>query len=113
MDKFTAKTIHLYGDKKTKTEPAQHIITFPGGSVEVSRCDDGTYWAHIARNRADQHPPNDVGVFLSGRIDSDGPNATRPISIDDTGVYHVAIRIGKADPKAVTAKIKADYEVRS
>ena len=95
MSKFTAKTIHLYGDKSRAIEPAQHIIIFPGGSVEVSRCEDGTYWAHIARNREDQHPPDKVGVFLSGRMDSDGPDATRPVPIDDTGVYHVAIRIGQ------------------
>jgi hypothetical protein len=96
MGQFTAKVIHLKGDKTKAVEPAQHIITFPGGSVEVSRCDDGTYWAHIARNRADQHPPDDVGTFLDGRMDSDAPSVTRPIPITDEGVYHVAIRIGKA-----------------
>lgn len=97
MSQFTAKNIHLQGDKRIKTEPAQHIITFPGGSVEVSRCEDGTYWAHIARNRADNHPPDDVGVFLSGRMDGEGENVTRPISIDPAdGIYHVAILIGKA-----------------
>lgn len=41
----------LHGDKKRKAEPAQHIIEFPGGAVEVSRLDDGSYWAHIIVNR--------------------------------------------------------------
>ena len=43
----------LKGDKKRKPEPAQHIIEFPGGAVEVSRLDDGSYWAHIIINRGD------------------------------------------------------------
>jgi hypothetical protein len=98
MSIVTAKVITLYGDKTRAIEPAQHIINFPGGSVEVSRCEDGTYWAHIARNRADNHPPGEAGVFLAGRMDSDGPDATRPITIDDTGIYHVAIRIGQVTP---------------
>lgn len=42
----------LRGDKKKKSEPAQHIIQFPGGAVEVSRLDDGSYWAHIIVNRS-------------------------------------------------------------
>lgn len=41
----------LKGDKKRKAEPAQHIIEFPGGAVEVSRLEDGSYWAHIIVNR--------------------------------------------------------------
>jgi hypothetical protein len=40
----------LRGDK-AKPESAQHIIEFPGGAVEVSRLDDGSYWAHIIVNR--------------------------------------------------------------
>lgn len=96
MSQFTAKVITLHGDKRLKTESAQHIINFPGGSVEVSRCEDGTYWAHIARNRANNHPPDDVGTFLDGRMDSDGPEANGPIPIEDAGVYHVAVRIGMA-----------------
>lgn len=41
----------LHGDKTKKPEPAQHVIEFPGGAVEVSRCEDGSYWAHIIVNR--------------------------------------------------------------
>jgi hypothetical protein len=55
MTAFTAKNytlsgapkrIGLLGDKK-RPESAQHIIEFPGGAIEVSRCSDGSYWAHI------------------------------------------------------------------
>jgi len=56
MTAFTAKNypitraprrITLLGDKTKRPEPAQHIIEFPGGAVEVSRTSDGHYWAHI------------------------------------------------------------------
>jgi hypothetical protein len=55
-DAFTAKSfpiakapkrLTLLGDKTKRPEPAQHIIEFPGGAIEVSRCSDGSYWAHI------------------------------------------------------------------
>jgi hypothetical protein len=55
-DAFTAKNwlidraptkIELLGDKTKRPEPAQHIIEFPGGAIEVSRTTDGRYWAHI------------------------------------------------------------------
>src|SRR5438132_382157 len=45
------KRIELLGDKQTRPEPAQHIIEFPGGAVEVSRTSDGNYWAHIIVNQ--------------------------------------------------------------
>jgi len=44
--------ITLRGDKTKKPEPAQHIIEFPGGAIDLSRLDDGSYWAHIILNRA-------------------------------------------------------------
>ncbi|MHB1265894.1 MAG: hypothetical protein ACYC1S_16015, partial [Gemmatimonadaceae bacterium] len=59
-DKFTAKNwpitsapkrIELLGDRMKRPEPAQHIIEFPGGAVEVSRTSDGSYWAHIIVHR--------------------------------------------------------------
>jgi hypothetical protein len=45
------RSIVLLGDAR-RPEPAQHIIEFPGGAIEVSRCSDGkSYWAHIIINR--------------------------------------------------------------
>jgi hypothetical protein len=81
MEKFTAKNypiekapkrITLGGDKTKRPEPAQHIIEFPGGAVEVSRTTEGNYWAHIivnhdlhrgAKGRASR------GAVIDGRID--------------------------------------------
>ena len=60
MDAFTAKNwlidkapaqVTLKGDKSICAEPAQHIIEFPGGAIEVSRTTDGNYWAHIIVNK--------------------------------------------------------------
>jgi len=42
-----AATIIFNGDIK-HPEPSTGIIKFPGGHVEVTRCSDGTYWAHVA-----------------------------------------------------------------
>jgi hypothetical protein len=42
-----AATIIFNGDKR-RPEPSSGIIKFPGGHVEVTRCSDGSYWAHLA-----------------------------------------------------------------
>lgn len=41
-----AVQITFNGDKKSP-EPGTAVIKFPGGHVEVSRCCNGEYWAHI------------------------------------------------------------------
>lgn len=41
-----ATAMLVFGDK-TNPEPTLHVIQFPGGHVEVSRCSDGQYWSHI------------------------------------------------------------------
>lgn len=73
FDEAPAKRV-LRGDKKRKAEPATHIIEFPGGSVEVSRLEDGSYWAHIIVNRkwADKSQSGlyaALGSVQSSRID--------------------------------------------
>lgn len=42
-----ATTVVIRGDVRNP-EPTHAIIAFPGGTVEVARCSDGTYWAHLA-----------------------------------------------------------------
>lgn len=44
-----ACTINIEGDPRTP-EPSTAIIKFPGGHVEVARCSDGSYWAHLRRD---------------------------------------------------------------
>ena len=85
MDAFTSKVymfdqapkkIRLLGDKEEKPEPAQHVIEFPGGAIELSRTTEGTYWAHIIVNR--DHRVDDTrglfaafGQIVGSRIDSE------------------------------------------
>lgn len=61
FDAAPAKRV-LRGDKKRRPEPATHIIEFPGGAVEVSRLDDGSYWAHIIVNRDWALPGSQTGL---------------------------------------------------
>ena len=69
------KQLSLLGDKTIKTEPAEHIISFPGGAIEVSRTSDGEYWAHIIVNRGFADRDQDGmhaarGEVVDARIDS-------------------------------------------
>jgi hypothetical protein len=59
------KLLTLLGEKTKKVESAQHIIEFPGGAIEVSRCSDGTYWAHILVNHG--FDEGDSSGFTSAR----------------------------------------------
>lgn len=74
FDAAPAKRV-LRGDKKKKLEVASHVIEFPGGAVEVSRLDDGNYWAHIIVNRGqaldvfDPGMQSAVGEVVSSRVD--------------------------------------------
>ncbi len=40
-----ALTIIVEGDRRNP-EPGTLVVKFPGGHIELSRCTDGTYWAH-------------------------------------------------------------------
>ncbi len=77
MSAFTAKVwqfdkaprrVKLEGDKSKKAEPAQHIIEFPGGAVEVSRCEDGSYWAHIIVNNAQTVDDTEGRLSAIGKV---------------------------------------------
>ncbi len=41
-----ALTIHVNGDVR-RPEPTHLIIKFPRGHIELARCSDGSYWAHL------------------------------------------------------------------
>lgn len=41
-----AVTVIFNGDKR-RPEPSTAIVKFPGGHIEVARCSDGGYWAHV------------------------------------------------------------------
>lgn len=48
-----ACTMIFKGDK-SNAEPSMGAIKFPGGYVEVSRCSDGSYYAHIVADNSDE-----------------------------------------------------------
>ena len=83
-----AVLIKLHG-KKTSPEPSTAVIRFPGGHVEVSRCSDGTYYAHIQvadpanviQSRLDFKDGSEIGIRSVQEI----PNGSR--------VEKVAIKI--------------------
>ena len=69
------KRVELLGDKTKRPEPAEHIIEFPGGAIEVSRTSSGDYWAHIIVNRGFADRDQDGmhaarGEVLDARVDS-------------------------------------------
>ena len=99
MGKFTSKTIvELKGNPK-KPEPAQHLIKFPGGAIELSRTEDNEYWAHIIVNH--NEAGNDIGgererahgVIVDSRVDMDHPLTDILKIPGHEMVNHIAVRI--------------------
>ena len=79
-----SKVINLKGDKNNP-ESAEHIITFPGGYISVTRTSNNEYWAHIGVNHKqlleDVSSISKFGQVVENRID-----------YDDTGVQEIATR---------------------
>lgn len=95
----TPAHIELLGDKTKRPEPAQHIIEFPGGAIELSRCSDGNYWAHIIVNKGQAIDDCD-GLYrcraeiVGSRIDYEYPADPGIVPIaDQSQVQQIAILI--------------------
>lgn len=99
-----AKVVHsedactiIFEGNKTSPEPAFGIIKFPGGHVEVTRCDNGTYWAHISI-KDDTGDSSKNGKIVKSRFDYDYETSIKmnknvvPIP-EEQGIEHIAIRI--------------------
>jgi len=86
-----AATIIFNGDKGSP-EPSTGIIKFPGGCVEVSRCSDGQYWAHISLQE---------GEITDGRIDyAHGVKGANIVDIPQQElIQKIAIKINKGAPQ--------------
>ena len=87
--KKAPKEINLLGEK-SKPEPAQHIINFPGGAVEVSRTTDGNYWAHIIISDSQHQCGQHVGEIVGSRLTSDNGVEALP---DEPNIKQVAVLI--------------------
>lgn len=86
-----AATIIIRGDKRNP-EPSTAIIKFPGGHVEVARCSDGTYWAHVRRDVQPQdEDQSTLGEVVGSRIDLTGGNV--PSMPNECDVVGFSLRI--------------------
>jgi hypothetical protein len=90
---------NIKGDKKSKAEPIQHTIAFPGGHIGVVRTTNNEYWAHIWVNQQNHEDNiqfekfgfiNKIRLDLSeGYSDIDIPKNTN----------HFAVFISTVEPK--------------
>ena len=86
--------IDLLGDKR-RPESTDHIITFPGGAIELNRLDDGSYWAHILVNPGTSGQP--AGEVVDGRLDRLGVPLDPVVDLAEPGrILQVALRIRPA-----------------
>lgn len=95
---MTTKAINLKGDPKSP-EPECHIVTFPGGSIELSRTKDNDYWVHMAVHKGqiikDIDNMSAKGNVTDVRVDRIYPWGTSDENIPDLDqIQHIAIRIG-------------------
>jgi hypothetical protein len=105
-DAFTAKNypvhraparIELLGDKTKRPEPAQHIIEFPGGAIELSRTSEGDYWAHVIINACgpvlDDASLREQarGEVIASRLDDGG--WLREITADLASIRQIAVLV--------------------
>lgn len=88
-----ACTIIFAGDPR-RPEPSTGVVKFPGGHMEVSRCSDGTYWAHLA--------VVDSANVIGSRLDFQNAAEHGIRSVLDVPhgehVRHIALRIANAVP---------------
>ncbi len=93
--KIGGETI-LLGDPAIKPEKPYTIVTFPGGSVEISRTTDGAYWVHLAVKGMEGYVPE--ATIIDARIDPAGRYADEANKVlrDQIGmgdVKHIAFLV--------------------
>lgn len=88
-----SKVFKIIGNPKNP-EPAEHRIEFPGGTVNITRCSDGDYWAHILVNRQQAIPDtNGMDSALAEVIESRVTCSTGVLDIEATGISQIAVKI--------------------
>lgn len=89
--------VFLKGDK-ANPEPAEFYINFPGGSIGVARCSDGSYWVHInAEENKEDYSERIISDIVAARIDCKDLHANE-MQIGDLArndCYHIAVKIRK------------------
>lgn len=95
--------VHLRGNKRNP-EPEYFRVCFPGGDIDIVRCDDDTYWVHVRVNRegGSGFIPGETieGKIIDGRVDVLGKAASQTScgDLDREDAFHVAIRVGVRQP---------------
>lgn len=114
MSAFTCKNypigkaparIELLGDKTKRSEPAQHVIEFPGGAIELTRTTQGEYWAHIIVHQGYVLDDGSTRETAAGRVvDSRvaSVNGSFPIPRAE-GLTQIAVLIRAVKPEPPTA----------
>lgn len=73
-------------------EPGTAVVSFPGGHIEVSRCSDGSYYAHLQ--------VTDPGNVIDSRVDYTYAAAlqlgTIPAFPHADQVTHIALKVRAA-----------------
>jgi len=93
--------IRLLGER-CNPEPTHVRIVFPGGDVDVARCDDGSYWVHVrvdsAKDAVESDGGRPAGRLVDARLDVRGKHASECDAGDfaDPGLYHLAVRVARA-----------------
>lgn len=88
--------VDLEGDPR-KPEPIHFRVSFPGGDVDVVRCDNGDYWVHVHVERpgrtSDAEGP--YAKLADARLDIEGRH-TSDVNVGDfadPNLYHLAVRV--------------------
>ena len=92
----TMQHIYIKGDPE-EPEPGEFYIHFPGGQIGVSRCSDGTYWAHLnlEDEKEDGSGRKKKSNIIEARIDCKEKGVNEQIVGDMArpDCYHIAIKI--------------------
>lgn len=96
-----AQQVELRGDPRNP-EPDHFRVVFPGGDVDLARCDDGSYWIHVRVDRpgaGDDAGDGPYGAVLGARVDVHGRHTAEldPGLLADPGLYHLAVRVGRTE----------------
>jgi hypothetical protein len=92
--------VRLFGNPQ-QPEPGEFRVCFPGGDLSVTRCTDGTYWAHV-RVEHEGHPaevPDDIvpSRIVAARLDLLDKHTSEANvgDFNNPNLYHVAFRIAR------------------
>jgi hypothetical protein len=100
--------VRLRGDPKVRPEPETFRVVFPGGDVDVVRCEDGSYWVHVrvdTEKDVREERAEVVGTVDEAHVDFferyptlAEADAVRRLGLvpPEVGPYHLAVRVTKA-----------------